>query len=94
MQKSLPIIETIAELLATHPEWNLTVEGHTDNSGSKETNLELSRKRAETVTNLLVKMGIDRSRLKYTGYGASQPLTTESSREAMAANRRVTFRLN
>ncbi|MCS7005549.1 MAG: OmpA family protein [Cytophagales bacterium] len=93
MKKSLPTIEAIAELLHENKHWNLLVEGHTDQTGSYEYNMELSRKRAETVVELLIKAGISRSRLKFVGYGSSRPITEDGSEQGMSLNRRVTFRL-
>ena len=64
-----------------------TVEGHTDRSGSRETNRALSQSRAASVVNYLVAKGVDRSRLTAQGYGYDRPLTGRAA--ADAANRRV-----
>jgi len=63
------------------------VEGHTDRSGSRETNLALSTARAQAVVNYLAAKGVDRSRLVAQGYGYDRPLTGRSPEDA--ANRRV-----
>ncbi|SCK24547.1 Outer membrane protein and related peptidoglycan-associated (lipo)proteins [Variovorax sp. HW608] len=69
----------------------VTVEGHTDASGSPAYNLELSRNRARAVRDYLVhEHGIDAARLKTVGYGPSQPI--EDTDPYAAINRRVQFR--
>ncbi len=69
----------------------VTVEGHTDATGSPAYNLELSRNRARAVRDYLVhEHGIDAARLKTVGYGPSQPL--EDTDPYAAINRRVQFR--
>jgi len=93
MKKSLPMIEAIAELLHEHKHWHLIIEGHTDQQGSQDYNLELSKKRAETVVELLVRAGIHKNRLKPIGYGSSRPINEDGTEQAMSENRRVTFRL-
>jgi OmpA-OmpF porin, OOP family len=64
-----------------------TVEGHTDRSGSRETNRTLAQARAGSVVNYLVSKGVDRSRLTAQGYGYDRPLAGRSADDP--ANRRV-----
>lgn len=64
-----------------------TVEGHTDRSGSRETNRTLSQARAASVVNYLASKGVDRNRLNAQGYGSERPLSGRSADDA--ANRRV-----
>lgn len=78
-----------AQALAT-PELSgkqFVIAGHTDSLGSNASNLELSRRRAETVAELLVSQGIDRSRLEVAGYGEARPIS--GRRASDPANRRV-----
>lgn len=63
------------------------IEGHTDRSGSRETNMALSSARAQAVVNYLTAKGVDRSRLVAQGYGYDKPLAGRSPEDA--ANRRV-----
>ena len=73
------------------PESIVTIEGHTDASGSAAYNLELSRVRARAVRDYLVQRhGIDAARLKTVGYGKDRPI--EDSDPHAAINRRVQFR--
>lgn len=77
------------ELMA--PGSKVTIEGHTDATGSPAYNLELSRNRARAVRDYLVQQhGIDAARLKTVGYGQSQPI--EDTDPYAAINRRVQFR--
>jgi outer membrane protein OmpA-like peptidoglycan-associated protein len=70
----------------------ITVIGHTDSDGGKEFNLNLSKKRAESVKQALVKnFGIDASRLLTDGKGASEPVDKNNTPEGKANNRRVEF---
>lgn len=69
----------------------IEVKGHTDNVGSEDFNMNLSRERAEAVVQYLVKKGVDRNKLTYSYYGMSRPLTTNDTEEGRAMNRRVEF---
>lgn len=68
---------------------DIIIEGHTDNVGSAVYNLILSKKRARSVLEYLVKHGIKRSRLSSVGYGESRPLVPNTSKANRAINRRV-----
>ena len=67
------------------------VKGHTDNVGSADFNMNLSRERAEAVVAYLVGKGVDRNKLTYSYYGMSKPLSTNDTDEGRAMNRRVEF---
>lgn len=71
--------------------FNLKVEisGHTDNVGQKQNNITLSTKRAESVFDYLVENGIDPNRIRYKGYGDSQPVAPNESEETRQLNRRI-----
>ncbi|MEJ8822022.1 OmpA family protein [Variovorax humicola] len=92
----LPAARTQLDALAAgikllSPESIVTIEGHTDASGSAAYNLELSRVRARAVRDYLVQRhGIDAARLKTVGYGKDRPI--EDSDPHAAINRRVQFR--
>ncbi len=89
--ESMGSINKIYAMMKKDPSLNFSVEGHTDSDGSAERNLELSKQRAKTVMDKLISMGIDASRLKYTGYGDKKPLESNSTPEGRANNRRVEF---
>ena len=67
----------------------IRVEGHTDNIGSEKYNLNLSKKRAESIKAYLVGKGIDESRITSIGYGFSKPRAGNDTKEGRALNRRA-----
>jgi outer membrane protein OmpA-like peptidoglycan-associated protein len=76
--------------LAKHPEWKLSVSGHTDNVGGDAYNLDLSKRRAAAVKQALVaRYHIAPDHLTTDGYGASHPVDTNDTFEGRARNRRV-----
>ncbi len=88
--ESEPRLKEIADALQKHPDWKLTVAGHTDSIGSSTYNLDLSKRRASAVKDALVKRyKIDPTRLSINGFGASQPKDTNDTLEGRARNRRV-----
>jgi len=89
--ESMGIINEVAGLMQEHPELKFSVEGHTDSDGNDELNMELSQKRAESVMNEMIGMGIAKDRLQAKGYGESKPITGNASPEDKANNRRVEF---
>ena len=72
---------------------SIEIQGHTDNSGSKWYNMNLSKRRAETVKLMLIEKGIDAKRIKIKGFGASKPIDTNEYTTGRANNRRVEFML-
>jgi len=83
-------LASIAEVLRRHPDWRLSVEGHTDAQGEDRYNLELSKRRAAATKDGLVhRYGIVADRLTTTGYGESRPVADNASLEGRARNRRV-----
>ena len=67
--------------------WQIT--GHTDNTGSRSMNIELSYERAQSVVNYLMQNGIERSRLIVKGLGPDYPIADNSTESGRAQNRRV-----
>lgn len=82
-------LRQLADLLKTHPERRIKVAGHTDSSGRRQVNLELSRQRASAVTDYLAARGIPRQQLLAQGYGSSQPIASNESEIGRAKNRRI-----
>ncbi len=78
-----------AHVLKNHPDLVVTLEGHTDNVGDAGSNLELSRKRAGSVKDHLVSLGIDASRIEVKGYGESKPVADNGTEQGRWRNRRV-----
>ena len=73
-----------------YPNTTAIIEGHTDDVGTDEYNMQLSRQRADSVVNYLVeKFGIDRSRLTAKGYGLTRPVADNSTDAGKQKNRRI-----
>ena len=70
---------------------NIQINGHTDNVGSDADNLKLSDDRAKAVQDYLIKNGIAVNRLRYKGYGESQPIDTNDTEDGRRNNRRTEF---
>ena len=78
-----------AEVLVKYPDTYITVEGHTDSSGSAEHNQKLSERRASGVRDLLASGGVAASRLAVRGYGETDPVADNATPEGRQSNRRV-----
>jgi Outer membrane protein and related peptidoglycan-associated (lipo)proteins len=89
-EESEPVLKEIADALIAHPDWKLSVNGHTDNVGGATYNIGLSNRRAEAVKQALVdRYNIGADRLSTAGFGMSQPIETNDTPEGRARNRRV-----
>ncbi len=84
-----PIVAEIGKLMGSDPALKLSIEGHTDNTGSPAHNQELSTSRARSVLGALVGLGIDPARLQSKGFGQDKPLADNGSEDGRAKNRRV-----
>jgi outer membrane protein OmpA-like peptidoglycan-associated protein len=92
LKKSFPVLQAVADALKNTPGVKkVSVEGHTDNRGKDDHNLELSQRRADSVRRWLVEHGIEPERLEAKGYGSTQPLRTNKTSAGRAENRRVEF---
>lgn len=90
---STKVLKEVAQIILDHPELTLVeVQGHTDDSGDEEYNLDLSQKRAESVRKWLIdKGGVEANRLSAKGYGMSKPIADNRTRIGRQKNRRVQF---
>lgn len=84
-----PVIAEIHKLLTEAPNLKLSIEGHTDSTGTPEHNKTLSTERAASVREALVGRGIDAARLSSTGFGQGKPVADNSTEAGRAKNRRV-----
>ncbi|HOW53517.1 MAG TPA: OmpA family protein [Syntrophorhabdaceae bacterium] len=87
--ESMPIIGQIAALLKAHPELKVSIEGHTDNVGTPQSNKTLSTQRAKSVMSAVVQKGIAATRLTALGWGQEKPVADNRSEDGRAKNRRV-----
>ena len=81
-------LERQAAWLKRFPNVNFTVEGHADERGTREYNLALGERRANSVRNFLVSQGIEARRLRTISYGKERPVALGSNETAWAQNRR------
>jgi outer membrane protein OmpA-like peptidoglycan-associated protein len=79
----------LSGIIINYPKLRLTVEGHTDNTGTAELNQTLSEQRANTVREYLVKQGLDANSLSAQGLGENNPVADNSTPEGRDKNRRV-----
>jgi OmpA-OmpF porin, OOP family len=90
--ESGPVLKQIAEALQQQPALKVQIEGHTDSSGDAAKNLDLSKRRAASVKDALVKQySIAADRLTTDGLGATKPITGNETPQGRAENRRVEF---
>lgn len=94
LAESLPVLDAVAHILLD-PDYSyihlVRIEGHTDEVGDAQANLELSRHRAESVGMALVARGVEQSRLTLAYYGSARPIDFSGTEEGRAQNRRVEF---
>jgi outer membrane protein OmpA-like peptidoglycan-associated protein len=88
--ESAPVLEQIGTMMQQHPELKLMVEGHTDDEGDFDWNMELSADRAASVKVYLVEnFGIEADRMRTMGLGPTQPVDSNDTAEGKQKNRRV-----
>jgi OOP family OmpA-OmpF porin len=83
------ILDEAATILKRNPDARVNVDGYTDSIGTKEYNQKLSERRATSVVDYLGAQGVDRSRLTPRGFGESNPVDSNKTKEGRAKNRRV-----
>lgn len=83
-----------SKTLIQYPDTTLTINGHTDNTGSDAINDPLSRNRAQSVASFLQSQGVASSRLTTAGHGSRQPVASNATQEGRAQNRRVEILIN
>jgi OOP family OmpA-OmpF porin len=91
--ESEPLLDEAANVLAEFPGVKIAIVGHTDNVGTEDFNLDLSRRRAEAVKAYLVKKGVDADRITTDGKGPNAPIADNATEEGRAQNRRIEFEI-
>lgn len=84
-----PVIDDVAQVLKQYDQSLVDVMGHADSDGTDEYNLDLSRRRAISVADMLVRRGVQPGRLVVDGYGEARPIASNATPEGKAQNRRV-----
>ncbi|CAM3825809.1 OmpA family protein [Mucilaginibacter galii] len=91
---SYEILDKAAAEIKKDPSARFVINGHSSAEGTAAHNLSLSEDRANSVKSYLVNAGVNGANLVVKGYGESMPLTTNTSEESRALNRRVEIKLN
>lgn len=91
--ESFAVLDELVAYLNRKDDERIEIGGHTDNVGSKASNLKLSEDRANTVRDYLISKGIDASRLEAKGYGMSVPIDDNKTESGRAANRRTEVKI-
>ena len=86
------VLQEIAQVLKEEPTWTIEFAGHTDNVGEAAMNLQLSKKRSETVRNLLISYGVEASRIKANYFGETKPIADNNTVVGRNKNRRIDFK--
>lgn len=89
--ESEPELSKLVALMKGQPSLKIEVSGHTDSTGDKKANQQLSENRAKSVRDFLVTKGIPAERITYKGYGDAKPVATNDTEEGRAQNRRTEF---
>ncbi|MDA0819814.1 MAG: peptidoglycan-associated lipoprotein Pal [Proteobacteria bacterium] len=82
-------LQAQAQYLSRYPQIRITVEGHADERGTREYNLALGERRANSAKNYLVSIGVNSDRISTVSYGKERPVALASTPEAWAQNRRA-----
>jgi peptidoglycan-associated lipoprotein len=82
-------LQAQAQYFARYPQLTFTIEGHTDERGTREYNLALGERRANSAKNYLVSLGVAPARISTVSYGKERPVALASTPEAWSQNRRA-----
>ena len=83
----------MSQYIKTNPTFNLTIGGHSDERGSDEYNRSLAERRALSVKQALLDLGVSTQRLNTVSYGEDQPAAKGSTHEVFSKNRRAEFQV-
>lgn len=92
-KKSFVVLNNFIVFLEENPSIKIEIRGHTDNIGTLESNMILSKERAKSVYKYLIDRGIPESRLQYNGYGPNLPIDSNDTEAGRAKNRRTEFQI-
>ena len=86
-------LDKVVNAMNEYDQLRIEIQAHTDNSGEAAYNLSLSEKRANSVRDYLIGKGVAADRMKAKGYGESQPIADNKTRDGRTANRRVELKV-
>ena len=92
-KNSYKILNDIAKIFIDNTDYIVEVQGHTDNVGKRDYNIDLSERRAQAVRTYLIEKGVPATRLSAHGYGPDVPIADNKTKEGRAKNRRVEFNI-
>jgi peptidoglycan-associated lipoprotein len=84
----VPIIEAHAKFLADHPDLKIAVQGNCDDRGSREYNVALGQRRADSVKRAMALLGVEEKQIETVSFGAEKPVALGQDEESWAKNRR------
>jgi outer membrane protein OmpA-like peptidoglycan-associated protein len=90
---SYGILDEVAKVFVENPTYVIEVQGHTDNVGNYQYNVDLSEDRSQAVREYLIQHGVSAERITAHGYGPDNPIADNSTKEGRALNRRVEFKI-
>ena len=93
LETSTEELNRLVQLLEQNIDLHIQINGHTDNIGDEDDNQLLSKNRAKSVTDFLVKAGINKKRLSSKGHGESQPIADNKDETGRSKNRRTSFKI-
>ncbi len=88
-----PVLDSVAQVLYKFTDTRLQVIGHTDSTGARDYNYNLSNRRAGSVSNYLASRGVDQNRLLVQGVGPDRPIASNDNEQGRASNRRVELQI-
>ena len=92
--QAIATLEKQAQWLQTYPRYSFTIEGHADERGTREYNIALGARRAQSVRTFLTSRGIDPSRMRTISYGKERPVAVCNDISCWSQNRRAVTVLN
>jgi outer membrane protein OmpA-like peptidoglycan-associated protein len=87
-------LNALVEYLQNTATATILIEGHTDNTGNANANMQLSTKRAEAIAQFLISKGIDKNRITTKGYGSTKPIADNNTEPGRTQNRRTSFTIS
>jgi len=92
--ESYRVLNQIGDIMARYPNFKLSIDGHTDNTGNADNNQKLSERRAQACYEYLIKKGVPAGQVRFQGFGEARPISSNETLRGRALNRRVEFNLS
>jgi outer membrane protein OmpA-like peptidoglycan-associated protein len=92
--ESYRVLNQIGDIMSRYPNFKLSIDGHTDNTGNAANNQNLSERRAKACYDYLLKKGVPANQVSFQGFGEIKPISSNETLRGRALNRRVEFNLS